>query len=524
MKKKGSRRMKDLRIGARLGIGFALVLTLMILMTGIGIARLHTVADSTKEMMNAPLAAERLISDWYRNIHSAVRRTMAVAKSSEDSMADFFAAETATAAKVASQLTAQIEPLLTTAEEKALWQELQATRMKYLAASDAISKAKETGQVLKVEQILAQDFLPASTNYMALVEKLLAMQRDKINGNASEIESIYQSSRNLLIMLGVTALIFGATAARWLTIGITRPLIKAVQVARTVASGDLTTHIDMDSKDEIGQLFHALNDMNGSLMRIVSEVRAGTDAIATASSEIAAGSSDLSSRTEQQAGSLEETASSMEELTLTVRKNADNARQANQLAMSAADVAVKGGTVVLQVVETMGSINKSSKRIVDIISVIDGIAFQTNILALNAAVEAARAGEQGRGFAVVAAEVRSLAQRSAGAAKEIKSLIGDSVEKVDAGAELVDQAGATMQEIVESVKRVTDIMGEMMAANQEQSSGIEQVNQVIGQMDQATQQNASLVEQATAASESLLEQAAKLSRGVSVFKLVRRDF
>jgi methyl-accepting chemotaxis protein len=300
---------------------------------------------------------------------------------------------------------------------------------------------------------------------------------------------------------------------------ITGPLSNAVSIARTVASGDLTSRIEVTSKDETGQLLQALKDMNDSLVRTVSEVRSGTDTIATASSQIASGNLDLSSRTEQQASSLEETASSMEELTTTVRQNADNARQANQLAVSAADVAVKGGSVVSQVVETMESINTSSRKIVDIISVIDGIAFQTNILALNAAVEAARAGEQGRGFAVVASEVRNLAQRSAAAAKEIKSLIGDSVDKVDAGSKLVGEAGSTMDEVVASVKRVTDIMSEILAASQEQSAGIEQVNQAIGQMDQVTQQNASLVEEAAAAAESLQDQASNLAAAVGVFRL-----
>jgi methyl-accepting chemotaxis protein len=300
---------------------------------------------------------------------------------------------------------------------------------------------------------------------------------------------------------------------------IVRPVSEAVRIAQTVAAGDLTSQIEVEGNDEASQLLRALKDMNESLVRIVGEVRTSTDTIATASAQIASGNMDLSVRTESQASSLEKTASSMEELTSTVKQNADNARQANQLAVSASEVAVKGGSVVTQVVDTMGSINASSKKIVDIIGVIDGIAFQTNILALNAAVEAARAGEQGRGFAVVASEVRSLAQRSASAAKEIKTLIGDSVDKVDIGAKLVDQAGATMQEIVDSVRRVTDIMSEITAASQEQMSGIEQVNEAVTQMDAGTQQNAALVEEAAAAAQSLRDQAGKLSQVVSVFKL-----
>jgi methyl-accepting chemotaxis protein len=292
----------------------------------------------------------------------------------------------------------------------------------------------------------------------------------------------------------------------------------AAEVVRQIGAGDLGVAVQLRAGDS-ASLLHAMHQMQQSLAGTVSEIRGSTDTIATASGQIASGNLDLSSRTEEQASSLEQTAASMEELTSTVKQNADNARQANQLAVSASEVAVRGGTVVGQVVDTMGSINASSRKIVDIIGVIDGIAFQTNILALNAAVEAARAGEQGRGFAVVASEVRNLAQRSAGAAKEIKSLIDDSVDKVGAGTDQVAEAGKTMQEIVASVRRVTDIMGEIMAASQEQTSGIEQVNQAISQMDQATQQNAALVEQAAAAAGSLQEQAGSLVQAVSVFKV-----
>lgn len=324
-------------------------------------------------------------------------------------------------------------------------------------------------------------------------------------------------------ILSITiALVIGAIVActgLLLVRKIVASLNQAIDIAKAIAQGDLTQQINTTSKDEIGQLMHAIGDMNSSLVKIVSEVRTSVGAIATASGEIASGNLDLSSRTETQAGSLEETASAMEELTSTVKQNADNARQANQLASSASDVASEGGNVVRQVVSTMQAINESARKVVEIISVIDGIAFQTNILALNAAVEAARAGEQGRGFAVVATEVRSLAQRSATAAKEIKALIDDSVNKVEDGGRLVAQAGTTMDEVVASVRRVTDVVSEISAASSEQSDGIGQVNQAIAQMDETTQQNAALVEEAAAASQSLREQAGRLEEAVAVFKV-----
>ncbi len=334
-------------------------------------------------------------------------------------------------------------------------------------------------------------------------------------------EAAALQSRTTWVLLGggVIAALLACMLAILLTRNITRPLVEAVALAQRVAQGDLSSDIVVRSQDETGQLMAALRDMNTALVGIVGEVRGGTDTIATASAQIAVGTMDLSSRTEQQASSLEETASSMEELTAAVKQNADNALAARSLASAASSVAVKGGAVVSEVVQTMGSINDSSRKIADIIGVIDGIAFQTNILALNAAVEAARAGEQGRGFAVVATEVRNLAQRSASAAKEIKGLIDDSVEKVGAGSKLVDQAGTTMQDVVDSVQRLSAIIGEITDASEEQRLGIEQVNEAISQMDQVTQQNAALVEEAAAAANAMQDQAAQLSHAVQVFRL-----
>jgi methyl-accepting chemotaxis protein len=351
------------------------------------------------------------------------------------------------------------------------------------------------------------------------IDAVAALQTGPAQQQAAAASLDARFASRILLALGVAGAILSMVTAWIIGDGIVRPIRHAVKVARSVAAGDLGSQIEVRSRDEVGQLEAALKDMNESLSGIVTRVRGGTATIRRASAEIAAGNEDLSARTEAQAGALEETASSMQRLIGTVRQNADNARQANQLALSASNVAAKGGAVVEQVVTRMDAINASARKIVDIIGVIDAIAFQTNILALNAAVEAARAGEQGRGFAVVAGEVRTLAQRSAGAARQIKDLIGDSVGQVDAGARLAAQAGRTMQEIVDSVRSVTDIMAEIRAASVEQLAGIEQVNAAIAQMDQTTQQNAALVEQAAAAAGALRAQAEQLSLAVGVFQL-----
>ena len=421
------------------------------------------------------------------------------------------------------------EPLPQTDDEAVMWKQFTGEWAAWKAIDDKIGATIAAMAANQDEQKQKDLFVEFYRQYQAsrplflkaeaTLMKIETLNDDVARGSVADGTAVVKRSEWIMVSSALVAALCAIGCAAYITLAITQPINEAVKVAQTVASGDLTSHIVVETTEETGMLLQALKDMNESLIRIVGQVRSGTDTIAGASTQIANGNLDLSSRTEQQASSLEETASSMEELTSTVHQNADNARQANALAASASGVAVRGGDVVSRVVETMDSINQSSNKIVDIISVIDGIAFQTNILALNAAVEAARAGEQGRGFAVVASEVRTLAQRSAAAAKEIKELIGDSVEKVGAGSKLVAEAGSTMNEVVISVQRVTDIVAEISLATQEQSTGIDQINMAIGQMDTVTQQNAALVEQAAAAAASLQEQAAALAQVVSVFRM-----
>jgi methyl-accepting chemotaxis protein len=511
--------LSNMKIGQRLALGFAVVLALSIVITLTSILKLNVVADAAEQMLELPIKKERLISEWSGNIAVAVIRTSAIIKSSDTSLNEFFAKNTEETNRKAAIYMKEVEPLLTSPEEKAAFEKMMSLRGPYVGGRIEAIRLKSEGRIEESMQTHDKVYIPAAEAYQANIQHLVALQRKQVDDLRGQIQQTKNDSGRTMILLGVLSVAFGAVCAWWLTRSITRPVQAAVALARRVAAGDLSSQRQASAKDEIGVLQDALADMNDQLLGLVSEIRNGSHAIATASSEIAAGNLDLSARTEQQAGSLEETASSMEELTSTVAQNAGNARQASVLATSASEVAGRGGAVVSQVVETMASINDSSKKIADIIGVIDSIAFQTNILALNAAVEAARAGEQGRGFAVVATEVRNLAHRSAAAAKEIKVLINDSVAKVDDGARLVDQAGATMNEIVGSVKRVTDIIGEITAATEEQTAGIGQINGAISQMDQVTQQNAALVEQAAAASNAMHEQAGQLLEAVSVFKL-----
>jgi methyl-accepting chemotaxis protein len=510
--------MRNWNIGTRMALGFALVLLVMIVSSVAGVLRLQAVGDASEDMVRRSIPMERLAQEWRLGTAANLARTIALVKSDDPELRAFLQKQMQEASAGISATQKKLEAIIDTPEEKVLMKEIGAKRAQYIATRNEILKLKAAARHQEAAA-LTEQLMAMVASYQASLDKVAELQTVEIDQNGALISDAYRSGRIILAGLAIVALVLAVAVAWWLTRSITRPLRRAVHIAQMAAAGDLTATVEAAPKDETGQLIRALGDMSSSLAKVVADVRGGTDAIATASGQIASGNQDLSQRTEEQASSLQQTAASMEELTGTVKQNAENAREANQLAQSASEVAVKGGDVVGRVVDTMASINASSRKIVDIISVIDGIAFQTNILALNAAVEAARAGEQGRGFAVVASEVRSLAQRSASAAKEIKSLIDDSVGKVDAGSQLVGQAGQTMQEVVASIGRVTGIMGEIAAASQEQTRGIEQVNQAITQMDQVTQQNAALVEEAAAAAQSMRQQAAHLVGAVSVFKL-----
>jgi methyl-accepting chemotaxis protein len=515
-------KFKHLKISTRLALCFAGILALSFFATAIAQWRLQQTAEQTRQMMEQPIAKERMISDWYRYIQVGVRRTSAIAKSNDTSLVTFFADDAAVTSRKASEMQKAVQEMLSNDSEKTVFDAIASERKIYTAAKDEIVAAKEAGDTMKAEKLIDTVFLPAASRYQAKVQELLELQRTNMNHLAQNIQQHYESSRWILASLSLAALLCGALFTWLLARNLRGELggepAYAADIARRIASGDLATEVVLHDSDRDSLLF-AMKSMRDSLAEIVSQVRAGTETIATASDQIAAGNMDLSSRTEAQASALEQTAASMDELNSTVKQNADNARQANSLAGSASSVAQRGGDVVTQVVQTMHGINTSAGKITEIISVIDGIAFQTNILALNAAVEAARAGEQGRGFAVVATEVRNLAQRSAAAAKEIKALISDSVDQIHAGGKLVEEAGATMQDIVHSVQQVASIMADITHASEEQSLGIAQVNQAILQMDNTTQQNASLVEEATTASISMQDQAKALADMVAVFRL-----
>ena len=516
---------KQMKVATRLTLGFLAVVVLGAIVAGIAVYNMTQMNERAKRMYQKELLGISYVKEADLNQVFLGRALRGAMLASTDEQRAKMLANADKYKQLLQENLDKARPLFHSDEGKRIFAETDAQLRDFGGmVADLVKRVKAEPLEPKRDSVdyLFGTLLPKSQDLDAKLADLAHNKENMAQETNLSNKNAYENSRATLLVLVALSALAGTGCGILITRSLTRQLggepAYAADIAARIADGDLGTDVQLRAGDETSLLF-AMKCMRDRLAGIVSEVRHGTDAITSATAEIASGNLDLSSRTEQQASSLEETASSMEELTSTVKQNADNARQANVLAQTASTVAGQGGDVVAQVVQTMGSINDSSKKIVDIITVIDGIAFQTNILALNAAVEAARAGEQGRGFAVVAGEVRTLAQRSAAAAKEIKALIGDSVDKVEAGTRLVDQAGSTMHDVVSSIQRVTDIMAEISAASQEQTSGIEQINQAISQMDNVTQQNAGLVEEAAAASEALQNQASRLAELVSVFRL-----
>ncbi len=518
---------KKMKVGTSLGLGFVLVLALLIAVTLVGISRMAQIQERLQRVVNVNNVETRLVIDMRAlvNDRTVTLRNLSLLTDPADMQPeiDQINQQTQKYSDAETKLVAMFANQAGTSDaERTL---LNNIKDQESAALPLIAQATQLFLANKPEaatKVLFKDVRPVQKAWLDNLNQLADLEDQLSAKAATDAQDAFSVARTFMLTLGGLALLAGICAAYVITRGLLKQLggepAYASKIASQIAAGDLAASIRVDPSDKTSLLV-AMKAMRDSLVNIVGQVRVGTDTIAIASGQIAEGNLDLSARTEQQASSLEKTASSMEQLTATVKQNADNALRANELALSASEVARKGGTVVSQVVDTMGSINASARKIVDIIGVIDAIAFQTNILALNAAVEAARAGEQGRGFAVVASEVRNLAHRSAAAAKEIKGLIDDSVARVDTGSKLVEQAGVTMEEVVDSVRRVTDIMSEITAASQDQSAGIAQINQAIIEMDNVTQQNTALVAQAATAAQSLQDQAAEVANVVSIFKM-----
>src|SRR5450830_1822276 len=510
--------MNNLKISTRLTLGFSVIIAVFLLLAGVTAWRVNMASEATTRMERSAELLQ-LAGNWQGDVRQNSARSLAVGYSEGGAMLDFFKDAMAATSRGTTETQKAFLAKVQDSESRKRAENVGEVRKTWLAVRDQVNALKTAGDDAGGRALVQSKFVPVTEDYVRVTQVLVDGEAANVDTAQQEVQEMFKQ----LYLLGALLLVLALAAAVYISWSLSRSISRGVDAARVAAQrigeGDLSQPLSATGKDEIGQLLQALSTMQDNLSRVVSNVRQGSESVATASAEIAQGNHDLSARTESQASALEETAASMEELSSTVKQNADNARQANQLAMSASTVAVKGGEVVAQVVDTMKDINDSSRKISDIISVIDGIAFQTNILALNAAVEAARAGEQGRGFAVVATEVRSLAGRSADAAKEIKTLINASVERVEQGSALVDQAGITMTEVVGSIRRVTDLMGEISAASNEQSQGVAQVGEAVTQMDQATQQNAALVEQSAAAASGLRTQADALVQAVAVFKL-----
>jgi methyl-accepting chemotaxis protein len=511
--------LANLKIGTRLAGGFAVLIVLLIAIAVIGFTKINTVRGATEVILHdryAKVALAQTIENEVNNQLAAIRTALIVpdAAAAAAELAKIEASMPVVADALA-RLTASVHTEKGVAALKAVT-ERQARFKEREAELVALVKA---GKLDEGRTRLVAQLLPLESSYLHAIEAFGQTQADSMEQFGLQAQQAAHSAGVMMAVLSSVAVLLAILVAFLLTRSITRPIAKAVRVAQTVAAGDLTSQIEVRSHDETGQLLTALKSMNQSLVRIVEQVRQSSDSIATGSSQIATGNADLSQRTEEQASNLQQTAASMEEIAATVRNSVEAVRTATELAATASAAAGKGGAVVDEVVATMGGITASSRRIADITGVIDGIAFQTNLLALNAAVEAARAGEQGRGFAIVAGEVRTLAHRAATAAKEIKVLIGDSVERVEAGSRQVAHAGTTMREIVVHVQRVAQLIGEIGTAAEQQSTGIGQIGDAVNQLDQVTQQNAALVEESAAASDSLSVQARRLTEVVGAFRL-----
>ena len=510
--------IRNMGIGQRLAIGFGVVIALLVMLAALSYLRIGGLNQEVTSMVKERYPKTVVANGIKADVNEVTRSMLNVLIMSDPDQIKVELANMQTKNASATAALDELTRSTTDPRGQEIIKAIATIRAKFIPGQAAfialIHEDKKENAMVK----FMFSMRPQQAKYFEQLDRFTSYQNDIMVEAGEAAAAVSKHTQALILLLAAGASLISVAVAFFSTRSITGPLGEAVDIARRVADGDLTSVIDVGSSDETGQMMQALKHMNSSLTSIVAEVRAGTESISVASGEIASGNLDLSTRTEQQAASLGQTSGSMRELTGTVQQNADNARQGNQLAAQASEVALRGGSVVSHVIDTMGSITASSKKIVDIIGVIDGIAFQTNILALNAAVEAARAGEQGRGFAVVATEVRNLAHRSASAAKEIKELIAASVANVDTGSRLVNEAGQTMGDIVDSIVRVTDIMGEITSATHEQTIGIEQINMAIAQMDEVTQQNAALVEEAAAASQSMQEQAGELAHVVGFFK------